>query len=314
MAMLLSRNGFCALATVSLVMAGSAAMAAAPAPVGKRALLTLNIQVDGAGQRSVRSDGTDVKWSTQRTFEAKIELVADKPQGMSIAGATGQAPSAGLQALQKEAENCRENDMECQMALVAKMMESDDVAKLMQQAQGTQAASGRYQSWKVPEKGGRIDVKGSYQEQWDGVFLTASREVRNCKHSGSAATNPSLAAKDREALETGLKGLTIETDTQTGKGWLMPVVGSYINGERVCQINNGGRASTEREAKALVLVQPKDLKSSAGGWLEGASATGTTIARGEMTFATPSEARALTGVMSVTAPLNVKVRWELVPL
>jgi hypothetical protein len=306
------------LTRVCVVAAGmcvTAANAAAPAAVGKRALLTLNIQIDGAGQRASRSDGVDVKWSTHRVMNAKIELVATKAQGTSAAeaaSATVNGPSSGLAALQKEAEKCKSDDTACQMAIAMKMMETDEGKKMMAGDAAAQAAAPRYQTWEP--KSGRVEVTGEYQEQWDGVFLTASREVRNCKSAFSGGTlAATAAAKDRETLQLGLKGNHVEVDTQTGKSSLMLVVGSYVLGESKCHINDGGKVFDERENTNLLFAPPVDSKATSG-WLAGGVAAGTAISRGEVNYVTKSDAQSMTGMMSVTAPLKVKIRWELVPL
>jgi hypothetical protein len=314
----------CAMAAV-LAATGSAANAAAPVPVGKRALLTLNIQIDGAGQRASRSDGIDVKWSTHRVLDAKVELVAAKAQGTSaadvkgqVAAASGYKPSADLAALQKEAEKCKPNDTACQMAIAMKMMDTDDAKKMMQQDQAAQAAAPRYQTWETAPNSGKVEATGEYQEQWDGVFLTASREVRNCKSAfpgtpTGTTSGTAIAAKDRETLQTGLKGNSVEIDTQTGKSSLLLVVASYVAGELKCHINDGGRVSDERDNKTLSFRPPLDTTST-GGWVTGGVAAGAAISRGEVTLLTKADAQSITGMMSVTAPLKVKIRWELVPL
>jgi hypothetical protein len=220
-----------------------------------------------------------------------------------------------MEALQKEAAKCKEGDTACQMAVAMKMMETDDAQQLMAEAAAAENAPPRYQPWKTPEKGGRIQAAANYQELWDGVFLTASREVRNCKRAGTASTStPTLTKADREALVDSLKGLNLEIDTQTGKSSLMLVVGSYVNGELYCRINDGGAVTEERNAEALMVGPPPDALESAGYWIAGSTPAGTSIAHGEFAFDLKSEAHALTGMMSVTAPLKVKVRWDMTPL
>ena len=304
-----------------LTVIGSTALAAAPMPAGKKALLSLNIQIDGAGQRASKSDGVDVKWSTHRMLEAKVELVAAKAEGQSdasikdqIAAAATYQQSAAMAALQKEAAKCKPNDTACQMEIAMKMMDTDEGQKMMQQSDAANDAPPRYQHWTVPSKG-RIEVKAEYQEQWDGVFLTASREVRNCKIALSPAATGAgaLTTKDLDTLKEGLKGLDLEIDTRTGKNSLLLAVGSYAAGELKCHINDGGRIEDEHENKAMTFKPPIDLDAT-GGWVEGRVAAGPAIARGELNVDTKPEAHSLTGMMSVTAPLKVKIRWELNPL
>ena len=105
----------------------------------------------------------------------------------------------------------------------------------------------------------------------------------------------------------------MEVDTLTGKSSLQMVAASYVAGELMCHINDGGRISDERENKNLLLVPRLELDAT-GYWLAGGTAVSPAISRGEVNFVTASEARSLTGMMSVTAPLKVKIRWELTPL
>lgn len=311
---LISATRFLAIAT-GLVLTTSAVNAAAPVAVGKRALLTLKIEIDGAGNRVSRSDGVDVKWSTRRVLEAKVELVAGAMKGTSAADIKDQVaaatagPSARLAALQKEAEKCKQGDTACQMAIAMKMMETDEAKGIQAREEAAQAAPPRFQTWEAP-KAGRVEVTAEYQEQWDGVFLTASREVRTCK---SAYAGPANVVKDRETLQTGLRAVDVEVDTKTGTSALLMVVGSFVAGDLKCHINDGGRVFDERDNKSLGFAPPFDHDATAG-WMAGGLATPSAISRAEVNYATKPEARSITGMMSVTAPLKVKVRWELVPL
>ena len=317
----LAASRLCAMVT-GLVAIGPMANAGAPMPVGKRAMLSLSIQIDGAGQHASKSDGVDVKWSAHRTFDTKVELAAEKASSTSVGDVKGQVAAAAhlstdMQALQKQAKQCQPDDMACQMELAAKMMETDDAKKMVQQAQAAQGAPDRYQSWKAPAKAGRVEVRADSMDQWDGVFLTGSREERHCKISGVyPGGNAAAAAKNRETMEGGVKGLQVAVDTQTGKSWLTLVIAAYTNGEQTCHINDGGKLYDERDAKVVSFSVPIDINAT-GGWVEGAAAAGAAIARGEMDFQTKPDTRGIdgqSGSMSVTAPLKVKVRWELTPL
>ena len=218
----LAASRLCAMVT-GLVAIGPMANAGAPMPVGKRAMLSLSIQIDGAGQHASKSDGVDVKWSAHRTFDAKVELAAEKASSTSVGDVKGQVAAAAhlstdMQALQKQAKQCQPDDMACQMELAAKMMETDDAKKMVQQAQAAQGAPDRYQSWKAPAKAGQVQVRADSMDQWDGVFLTGSREERHCKISGVyPGGNAAAAAKNRETMEGGVKGLQVAVDTQTAR-------------------------------------------------------------------------------------------------
>jgi hypothetical protein len=276
----------------------------------------LTIQIDGAGQRASKSDGVDVKWSRHSQFEAKVEMVAHAARGTSEAAAMSQSasaykPSSAMEALQNESSKCKQDDTACQMAVAMKMMETDDAKALMAQAEDANKASPRFQSWQLASKGRQPEIKAEYLEQWDGVFLTASKEVRNCKVALPATA--ALSAKDRETLVDGLKGVNLEVDTQTGKSSLLAAMVLYVGGELKCHIDDGGRVSDESESKAMSFSPPVDGKSTVG-WIAGSSVSGAAIARGEMSIDTKAEAHSLTGMMSVTAPLKIKIRWELTSL
>jgi hypothetical protein len=304
----------CALTTGLLV---TAAQAAAPAAIGQKALLTMSIQVEGAGTRVSKSDGVDVKWSTRRALDVKMEMVATKLQNISAAavgdGTKIEVPQ-DLAALQKESEKCKPDDTACQMAIAMKMMNSQGGQKMIADGEAQAAKPPRFQTWNPAPKGGRLEVTGDYQEKWDGIFLTASKEVRDCKAAFSGATtNPALAARDRETLKLGLQGNHVEVDTQTGKSSLMLVIGSYVVAESRCHINDGGRKFDENENKNLLFAPPLET-SKTGGWVAGGTAAGTAISRGELNFVTKPDGQSMTGMMSVTAPMKVRIRWELVPL
>jgi hypothetical protein len=182
------------------------------------------------------------------------------------------------------------------------------------QGGGATATTPRYQAWKVAPKGGRLEVAADYQEQWDGVFLTGARETRNCKAAfKGSTTSATTTPKDRETLKTGLDGTNLEIDTETGKSSLMQTFGSYVAGQQTCHINDAGRVFDEKENAPLTFFPPLDMKAN-GGWLSGGAATAPAIARGDANYQTKSDAQAMAGLMSVTTPLKVKIRWEMTPL
>ena len=67
---------------------------AAPAPAGRKAFLTVSVEIDGSGARASKSEGVDVKWSTRRRLSAKVELVAEKATSAGMADIKAQAAAA----------------------------------------------------------------------------------------------------------------------------------------------------------------------------------------------------------------------------
>lgn len=308
-------TGLLALFVLSL-FAGLTAEAA-PARAGQKAWLTVDVEIDGAGTHASKSDGVDVKWSTRRRLSAKVELVAEQATSTGIADAKAQAaaatrPGGDLQAMQDKVEKCGE-DQGCQMAAAMELMQSADGQKMIAQAQAAHSAAPRYQIWKVVPKAKALDVKLEYAERWDGVFLTAGRETRTCKLSLASAA--SLSAKAREQIEQGLSGLTVEVDTRTGSSSLLAGIAAHVPGELQCHINDGGKVFDERSAKIMSFAPPLDTKKN-GGWIAGSPASGKTLAQGEAAFTTRLESRSAESAsqsMTLSAPLKVKLRWELTP-
>ncbi|MEQ1581202.1 MAG: hypothetical protein ABL964_11465 [Steroidobacteraceae bacterium] len=302
--------------TICGLFAGLTAQAA-PAPAGKKAFLTVNVEIDGSGAHASKSDGVDVKWSTRRRLSAKVELIAEKATTTGMADAKAQAaavtrPGGDMQAMQKKVEKCGDNQA-CQMAAAMEMMQSADGQKMIAQARAADAASPRYQIWKVVPKAKALDLKLEYAEQWDGVFLTASRETRTCKISLASAA--ALGAKAREQVEQGLSGFAVEVDTQTGSSSLLAGIAAYAPGELQCHINDGGKVFDERSATMMSFAPPLDTKTN-GGWIAGSASSGTTLARGDAAFTTSpgsQSAESASQSTTISAPLKVKLRWELTP-
>lgn len=296
------------------------AVQAAPVAAGKRAVLTITVEIDGAGQRASRSDGVDVKWSTRRRFESKLEMVAGKLLRTSEADVKGRVakaeaykPSASMEAIQKEMAKCKPDDQACMIAVGMKAMQTDEAKQAVAESDKTATMPPRFQKWAVVS-GSRPSVTlAEYQEQWEGVFLSASRETRSCKVV--LPTTAALTAKDRESLGNGVKSIVVEIDTQTGKSFLLAAMGLYAQGKLNCHNNDGGRVEDTSETQSMNFGPPIDTSAAGnGGWVAGIAPLGGSLARGELSFDTKAEARSLTGMMSVTAPLKVKVRWQLMPL
>ena len=65
----------------------------------------------------------------------------------------------------------------------------------------------------------------------------------------------------------------------------------------------------------MSFAPPLDTKKNSG-WIAGSAASGTTLARGEVAFTTSPESQSAESASQSTtlsAPLKVKLRWELTP-
>jgi hypothetical protein len=277
---------------------------------GQRALLTVNIQVDGASERHSRSEGVDITWKTTRTYDAKFEMTAAAATTASRTPA-GRLPDASLQpnadmlAIQKKIEACGDNSG-CQMAVAAEMMQSQEIQAQMKKAG---SAAPRYQSWEVVDKGSRTEVRATYVEEWHGVFLTATREETKCKLLAPVLAGGTLSAQDRETLLLGSQGIAVEVDLQSKTNQLLLSLGAHAQGDMQCTNSIGSKSEQVREAKRAMILPT--YKKDTEGWIAGGTSTNTTLARGESTFDMERGSTELGANLPPTPPLKVKVRWEL---
>jgi hypothetical protein len=276
--------------------------------VGQRALLSIDLEIEGSGERVIKSDGSDVKWSTHRTFKGSVELAALKPETVSMVDAAGMRdfkPSENLQELQEESGECGEEDMACQMAAAMKMMQDPQMQELLQQGMSQAQAPARYQRWEVAANGGNARAEGSWQETWDCVFMTAVREERNCKLSAPTTGKP----LDHDTLARGLQALNLELDTETGKSSLMLALAPSAEGEIACRERSGGPEILTNETRHVVFTVPIDGEIS--NWVPG-TPSGSAIAQGELNFETPAEMHAdHIAMMTIHAPLKIRLRWSM---
>lgn len=295
---------------VSLSCLASAAMAQTAAPKGQRALLTLNVQVDGTAEVHSRANGIDLTWKTNRTFDAKFEMTADAASsaGQTPAAQAALQPNNDMMAIQKKIEACGDNQA-CQMAVAAEMMQSKDV-----QAQIKKASSGevRYQTWRVVENSARNEVKASYREDFDGVFLTATREESKCQFVGPVLTGGALSAKDRETLLLGTRGIAVEIDLQAKTSQVLLSLVGQLQGDGQCTESIGSKSTQHRQSKSVAIL-PRAKKDNQG-WVDGGIASAAVLARGENTFEMERGSTAVGSNLPDKPPLKVKVRWELTKL
>lgn len=296
---------------LSLSCLASTAIAQTAAPKGQRALLTLNVQVDGTAALQSRASGIDVNWKTKRVFDAKFEMTADAAStaGQTPAAQASLQPNNDMMAIQKKIEACGDNQG-CQMAVAAEMMQSKDV-----QAQIKKATAGevRYQSWRVVEKSPRNEVKATYSEDFHGIFLTATREETKCTFVGPVLAGGALSAKDRETLLTGTKGITVEVDLQSKTNQLLLSLVGNMQGQGQCTESVGSKSTPPASAMKSVNVLPF-VKKDNQGWVDGGTSTASVLARGDTTFDMERGPTAVGSNLPDKPPLKVKVRWELTKL
>lgn len=317
-----AKTGIILLAASAILTLGSIPSSAAvpAAPNGERAVLTVHFSVHGDGdKRFSQYKGQGTKWATSRSFQASVELEAQKPTQQRAASATAPGPDDPTMAmarageeLQKQMEECPENDMNCQMALAMKLANSPQMAAMNKQPM-------RYQIWE-PVKTSKPEIKTTYEEHWETIFYTAAEEVTLCNLVGPAIT-PELQKdtslnweqKNAEQLEVGGRALRVEVDTETGGNWLLvPAIGMYA--DKKCSLDIAGGVDHTRESANVTIFPETWLQSIK--WLEGTtpSANGV-IASGHKQLSVEHDlgniGQLANGGASIKFPVEVSVDWEL---
>jgi hypothetical protein len=324
-----SRTGFIFLAASAILTLSSIPSSAAvpAAPKGERAVLTVHFSVQGEGDKpSSQYKGQGTKWATSRSFQASAELEAQKPTRQRAASAASPGPDDPTMAmarageeLQKQMEECPENDMNCQMAMAMKLANSPQMAALNQATADQGKLPRRYQIWESA-KTSKPEIKTTYEEHWETIFYTAAKEVTICNLVGPAIT-PELQKDtslnweqtNREQLEVSGRALRVEVDTETGGNWLLvPAVGMFA--DKKCSLDIGGGVDHTRESANVALFPETWLQSIM--WMEGTtpSANGL-IASGHKKITVEHDlgntGQLANGGASIKFPVQVSVDWEL---
>jgi hypothetical protein len=324
-----SKTRFILLGASAILTLGSIPSSAAvpAAPKGERAVLTVHFSVHGEGDKPFSQyKGQGTKWATSRSFQASVELEAQKPTQQGLASAATPGPDDPTMAmarageeLQKQMEECPENDMNCQMALAMKLANSPQMAALNKVTADQSKQPKRYQIWESI-KTSKPEIKSTYEEHWETIFYTAAKEVTICKLVGPAIT-PELQKdtslnweqQNREQLEVSGRALRVEVDTETGGNWLLlPAVGMFA--DKKCSLDIAGGVDHTRESANVTIFPETWLQSIK--WLEGTtpSANGV-IASGHKQLSVEHDlgniGQLANGGASIKFPVEVSVDWEL---
>lgn len=284
---------------------------------GQRAMLSVNIAVEGKVEKPQGHRDEVVKWSTQRAFKTTVEMIADKAETMSFSdtvGGQGGAQQAALGDIQKQVEACGQ-DQACQMQVAMQMMNSPAL-------QQTVDATPRYQAWRAVEDDARLDVSTSYEEILHTVFYTAARETTDCTltaplvspelTSNDAAAAQTWSTQSRKTLEDSARSFLVEVDGLGKTGVLNIVSPLGVGfGDIKCIQNIGSGPETSHHSTNPVLL-PSD-GASFPLQVPGAAADNHVIASGAASFERSQKLGNL-GVgfaVDAVAPLKVTVRWEL---
>lgn len=305
------------LATILLTVATSAARAELLADAGQRALLTVTIAVDGSVEKRQGSRDEVVKWSTQRTFEATVEMAAGKPDKSSlrdVLGGNGGPQQALLEDIQKQSEACGQ-DQACQMQVAMKLMNSPAMQESMN-------APVRYQVWRPVEEGDRLEYSGKHVETLHTVFYTAARETTDCTMTApkispeltkiEAASVEKWTKISEETLADSARSFVVEIDSADNAGVLSiasPLGMGFGDIECVQNIGSGPETTHHSTNPTLLPLQGDSLPLL----VEGTAAGNSVIASGSATVDS-SQALNNLGVgfaVDVQAPLKIAVRWEL---
>jgi hypothetical protein len=308
-------TGF-ALVPVLLALAGPAD-ADLLVDAGQRALLTVSITVDGSVEKPQGSRDEVVKWSTQRTFEATVEMAADEPEKTSLSdtlGGQGGPGQALLADIQKQSEACGQ-DQACQMRVAMQLMNSPAM-------QESANAPLRYQAWRPVDEGTRLEFSGTHVETLHTVFYTAARETTDCTLTApkvspeltkiDAASEEKWAEVNQQTLADSARSFIVEVDS-AGKAGVLSI-GSPLGmgfGDIQCvqDIGSGPETSHHSTNATLLPLGGESLPLQ----VKGTAAGNGVIASGSATVESSQQLNNL-GVgfaVDVQAPLKIAVRWEL---
>jgi hypothetical protein len=293
---------------------------------GTTGQLKVSVLVEGTAEKSLGGKGEMVKWTTRRSFEAVVPVVAGEQQAISAAAQPGlaasmaQKPSGEMAELQKQMQACPKNDTTCQMQLAMKMMNTSQMQEQLKTAEELEKAPRSYQVWAADPKGPAATVEASYNEQWHTVFYTAARETTDCTLK-APAISPALAGLDsgnkidwvemnRKALQFDAKSLAVEVDARTGASRLRLVLPGNVYGELRCVQDIGGSRNETSDSNPVTFQPPIELDSA--GWLGGGTSAGA-IATGMLEFDVQQPLANLRAgfAVDVQAPLHVTLHWQL---
>jgi len=285
---------------------------------GQHAILTVSVNVDGKVEKPQGHRDEVVKWSTKRSFDVKVEMVAEKAETMSVSesfNGPSESTRAALEDLQKKAKACGEDKI-CQMQVAMQYMNSSA-------AKGAVDAPRRYQSWRKAEKSGaHVEATANYTETLHTVFYTGARETTDCTMTAPKVSPELLkidpnsgdkwAALNREALEGSAQSFVVEIDSVDKIGVLnilSPL--SVGSGNIECVQNIGSGPETSQHSKGAIMLSGEGMKLPLK---TSAPASGSDIIAGGSSTFKANEKLTNLGVgfaVDVVAPLDITVRWEL---
>ena len=285
---------------------------------GQHALLSVSITVAGSVEKRTGHRDEVVKWSTQRTFEATAEMVAERPDTGSVAGSVGGkggAQEAMLGDLQKKLEACGQ-DQACQMQVAMQMMNTPA-------AQQTVNAPPRFQAWQPVKDSARHKASGSHEETIHTVYYTGTREVTDCTLTapkispelakGGAAHVDLATQQNRETLEGGARAFIVEVNGADNTGVLIAAGAVGMGyGDIKCIQQMGSTPRTTHHSTNETLLPSVQGGSSLQ--VSGTAAAGNVIASGSGSFELDQEILAMGEAFpmaDLVAPLKVVIRWEL---
>ncbi len=308
------RKTFLCLVTLLVTSSASADLLV---DAGQRAMLTVSVTIQGDVEQKKGIRDEVVKWSTKRSFEAKVEMVSEKPEKVSYSGSfdeQGGSPRAVLEDLQKQATECGQNQA-CQMRIALQMMNSPAL-------RGAKDAAPRYQVWRAVKNGGLVEASGSHVESLHTVFYTAARETTDCTMT-APKVSPELinndpgseaqwAARSKEAVDSSARSFLIEVDSSDKKGVL--TVTSFLtvgSGNIECVQNIGSGPETSQHSTSATLLPADNAEAPLK--VPGIASDSEIFASGSASIKSNQKLNNL-GVgfaVDVVAPLDIEVKWEL---
>jgi hypothetical protein len=292
------------------------AFAGEPAAEGTRALLTVSLSIEGAGEKPFGKKDEVVRWSTKRSYKTSIELIAEKPEQMSLNAVSADGAGAVPQEytdLAKQAEACGQ-DQACLMRMAMQMANSEQVKK-------AKDVPKRYQLWKADDDAVPTQSSVSYEDKSYSLFYVSGPEIVECTltapllspelKSTDAGAQATIDQYNRDLLVDIARAFVVETDAETGTSKLNVPGLSAGFGDEKCAETIGGRTDIHHRSTNGTLLPAGELKvplvvEGKGSGI-GMIGSGSQVIEGNVVLTDVPGAFG----NDLTVPLKATVNWEL---
>ncbi len=279
------------------------------------ALLNIKVSVEGSVDAPQGRKNEVVRWSTRGQFEATVQMVAQKPEQVSLGAMASNDPNAMPEAytdLARQAEACGE-DQACLMRMAMSLVNSPELEK-------AKNVPKRYQVWRAARDNAVVEVKGSQVDKLYSLFYVSGPEITDCLMT-APMVSPELTRVDpnakatwekinQDTRENSAKSFVVEVDGETGSSTLQMGAVSVGSGNDKCTLTVGGNAETQNRSASTAMLPIGELKP--GLLLEGSAPGNGVIARGSQVINTTKALTQVVGfAVNVPIPITITVDWEL---